>query len=102
MSSLLNRPQLDIEKFINKGGTSTTVNPLMPDDNQSETPRRQRGRPKGSIKEEPPMRVEMRIPPRILEKIDQVVLQDPILTSRHAWLLKAILEKVERDLDNID
>ncbi len=96
MSSLLSRPQLDIEKFINKGGTSTTVSPtLIPTD---ESNKRQRGRPKGSIKEEIPSRVEMRIPPSILEKIDRKVLEDPTLTSRHAWLLKAIQEKVERDL----
>ncbi len=99
MASLLSRPQLDIEKFINKGGTSTNVAPLSTDEPKA---RRQRGRPKGSIQEEPPARVEMRIPPRILEKIDRVVLEDPTLTSRHAWLLKAILEKVERDLGNID
>jgi hypothetical protein len=98
MSSLLNRPQVDIEKFINKGGTSSSA-PLI---STSESPRRQRGRPKGSLKEEIPLRVEMRIPPRVLEKIDKVVLNDPILTSRHAWLLKAILEKVERDLGNTD
>lgn len=95
MASLMNRPQLEIEKFINKAGTSTTTVPLSTDLPKE---RRQRGRPKGSIKEEPPMRVEMRIPPRILEKIDKEVLQDPILTSRHAWLLKAIQEKVERDI----
>jgi hypothetical protein len=100
MSSLLSRPQLDIEKFINKGGTSTAaVSPLS---NGIEKPSKQRGRPKGSIKEEPPMRVEMRIPPRILEKIDRVVLEDPILTSRHAWLLRAIQEKVERDLGGVE
>ena len=97
--SLLSRPQLDIEKFINKGGTSTTASPLSTDEPKE---RRQRGRPKGSIKEEAPARVEMRIPPRILEKIDRVVLGDPTLTSRHAWLLKAIQEKVERDLGGID
>lgn len=101
MASLMNRPQLDIEKFINKGGTSTTAAPISTDTQIQKEPR-QRGRPKGSIKEEPPMRVEMRIPPRILEKIDKVVLQDPILTSRHAWLLKAIQEKVERDLGGIE
>jgi hypothetical protein len=44
----------------------------------------------------------MRIPPRILEKIDREVLEDPILTSRHAWLLKAIQEKVERDLGGVE
>jgi hypothetical protein len=100
MSSLLNRPQVDIEKFINKGGTSSTATLISTTTEAS--PRRQRGRPKGSLKEEIPLRVEMRIPPRVLEKIDKVVLNDPILTSRHAWLLKAILEKVERDLGNTD
>jgi hypothetical protein len=100
MASLLSRPQTKIEDFINKGGTSTTVaGPLSIADEKAP---KQRGRPKGSIKEEPPMRVEMRIPPRILEKIDREVLEDPILTSRHAWLLKAIQEKVERDLGGVE
>lgn len=98
MASLLSRPQTKIEDFINKGGTSTTTSltPLSTDEPDKE--HRQRGRPKGRIKEETPSRVEMRIPPSILEKIDRQVLQDPTLTSRHAWLLKAIQEKVERDL----
>ena len=52
---------------------------------------------KGSIKEEPPVRVEMRIPPRILDQIDQAVEGHPIMTSRHAWLLQAIFEKVAKD-----
>ena len=98
MASLLSRPQTKIEDFINKGGTSSTVAPLSTDLPKTS---KQRGRPKGSIKEEPPLRVEMRIPPRILEKIDNEVLQDPILTSRHAWLLKAIHEKMARDLGAI-
>ena len=102
MSSLLSRPQLDIETFINKGGTSTTVSSTPLSTNDLSKERRQRGRPKGSIKEETPSRVEMRIPPSILEKIDRKVLEDPTLTSRHAWLLKAIQEKVERDLNNVN
>ena len=102
MTSLLSMPQLDIENFINKSGTSTanTPPPQYPEYSEPKMPRK-RGRPKGSIKPEIPLRVEMRIPPSILEKVDRIVFEDPLLTSRHAWLLRAIYEKVERDLDII-
>lgn len=95
MSSFLNRPNVDIEKFINKGGGSTNADPLtttliVPTD-------KKRGRPKGSVKDEQPSRVELRIPPKLLEQIDRIVEEHPILSSRHAWLLQAIYDRIAKD-----
>ena len=108
MASMLKRPTIDIETFINKGGSSSTDTPI--DTTQPKAIRKikeakqqllveekKRGRPKGILKAEPPLRVEMRVPPTILDKIDRFVETHPLLTSRHAWLLQAIYEKIEKD-----
>jgi hypothetical protein len=109
MASMLKRPSIDIESFINKGGSSSSETPIETTKPKAikkikeekkeivTIEKKQRGRPKGILKAEPPLRVEMRIPPSILDKIDAFVETHPLLTSRHAWLLQAIYEKIEKD-----
>ena len=70
-----------IEALINKGGDvpATHVRP------QPERQRRRSGQ------------VVLRIPVDLLSRVDTVVAAQPLPTTRHAWLLEAILEKVERE-----
>jgi hypothetical protein len=68
-----------IEAVINKGLT-------RPDDHQQETQDKAR-------------QVVLFLPERLLSEVDALVKQVRPRTSRRAWLLEAIREKVERDQD---
>jgi hypothetical protein len=40
--------------------------------------------------------VKLRLPTSLLKKVDAAVKAQPIKTSRHRWLMEAIVEKLER------
>ncbi len=43
------------------------------------------------------LRLQLRLPPNILARIDKVIARRVAKPSRHFWLLEAIEEKLERE-----
>jgi len=43
------------------------------------------------------MVVNLRPPVAMIQRIDELVSQRPVKTSRHMWLMEAIVEKLERE-----
>ena len=70
-----------IETLINKGGDVGTTRLARPTD---------RNNRKSS-------KVLLRIPDDLLFRVNQAVEARPLPTTRHAWLLEAVLEKLERE-----
>ena len=67
--------EAEIQKVINKGGS------IPSNDAQAlET-----------------MVINIRPPVSMVQRIDELVSQRPVKTSRHMWLMEAIVEKLERD-----
>jgi hypothetical protein len=48
--------------------------------------------------EDTEQQVKLRLPLALLQRIDAAVKAEPIKTSRHRWLMEAIVEKLERTL----
>ena len=46
--------------------------------------------------EQTEQQVKLRLPLSVLQKIDASVKSQPIKTSRHRWLMEAIIEKLEK------
>lgn len=43
------------------------------------------------------MKVMLRLPPQMLEKVDAAVEARPLPTARTTWIMEAIVEKLERE-----
>lgn len=50
------------------------------------------------LEEETEQQVKLRLPLVLLKRIDAAVKAEPIKTSRHRWLMEAIVEKLEKSL----
>lgn len=46
--------------------------------------------------EDEEQQVKLRLPLSLLKKVDSAVKAQPIKTSRHRWLMEAIVEKLEK------
>lgn len=117
--AISSRPSL--EAFINKGGSSVASEETVPapprpkKDSAAAAPRERKtkaapapppvevvppkkplGRPRKQ--QEDALKFVMRIPPYISSELDAVVGQRKIPVSRNAWILEAIVEKIERDI----
>lgn len=68
---------VDIEALIHKGGSVAGE-----------------GSHQGDHK---PIRVMLRLPPEMLEKVDALVDARPLPTARTTWIMEAIVEKLERE-----
>jgi hypothetical protein len=44
-----------------------------------------------------PSPVILRIPPQLLERIEQARQERPVRIPRHTWLLEAVVEKLDRE-----
>lgn len=116
------RPSL--EDFINKGGSSSIsfAEPAAkPARKKSETPRTKKstaaqpaappppaaasrqtstarsvGRPR-KVREADALKFVMRIPPQISDDMARVIESRKVPVSRNAWILEAIVEKLEKD-----
>lgn len=56
----------------------------------------------GSVPSEPKSRgegtaVPLRLPRSLLNRVDQAVAGEPVKTPRNTWILRAIVEKLDRD-----
>lgn len=69
----------EIEALINKGGSVADL-----------CDRQGSGTPKTT-------NVVLRLPPEMLERVDQAVGHRALRIPRHTWLLEAILEKLNRE-----
>jgi len=72
---------VDIEALIGRGGSIAVAEPV---ETQSSLAR-------------PIATVNLRIPAPIIERLDRVLETLPLKKPRHAWLLEAVLEKLERE-----
>ena len=54
---------------------------------------------KRSESDRPERTVNLRIPAGMLAQVDRVVMRRRLPTPRHRWLLEAIDEKLEREMD---
>lgn len=73
-------PVTDVEALINKGGSVSQQEQETKDKNA--------------------MAVVVRVPVKLLEKVDYLLAQRPIKTPRHTWILEAMLEKLEKESDS--
>jgi len=73
--------RVDVEALISRGGSVAVAEP---EENQSSLSR-------------PIATVNLRIPAPIIERLDRVLETLPLKKPRHAWLLEAVLEKLERE-----
>ena len=72
---------VDVEALISRGGSVAVGE-------QVEAPSSP-GRPTATV--------NLRIPAPIIERLDRALETLPLKKPRHAWLLEAILEKLERE-----
>ena len=72
---------VDVDALINRGGTVAVAAP-----SDSELPSARAT-----------VAVNLRIPSPIIERVDRVLETLPLKKPRHAWLLEAVLEKLERE-----
>ena len=72
-------PGVDVNALINKGGGVARQDVKAEADENATSP------------------VVLRVPNRLLKRIDQALLSRPLKTPRHTWLLEAVLEKLERE-----
>ena len=72
-------PGIDVNALINKGGGVARQDVKAEADENATSP------------------VVLRVPNRLLKRIDQALLSRPLKTPRHTWLLEAVLEKLERE-----
>jgi hypothetical protein len=66
-----------VQAFIEKGGTTTSETTSEP--------------------EETFKKLQLRLLPSLITRIDRVLKKRTVAPSRHDWFLEAILEKLERD-----
>ena len=71
--------ELQIETLINKGGGVAAA------------------RPARSLGERKTSKVLLRMPDDLLSRVDGAVGARPLPTTRHAWLLEAVFEKLQRE-----
>ena len=76
----------EIESLINRGGTA-------PGPDQPQAEKRSRGRPKGADSAS----VLLRVPVDLLERVHDVLASKPLPTTRQAWMMEAVFEKLERE-----
>lgn len=76
-------PEEVIAKLINKGGTSGDDAPAKVDTLEDETVKR----------------VQLRVANSKLAEIDKVRKKRPGKLSRHTWIMEAIEEKLQRDME---
>ncbi len=69
---------VDVDALINKGGSSPT----------SETAENC-----GTVA------LVLRLPSEVLTRVDAAVKARPVRTPRHTWLLEAVHEKLQREID---
>ncbi len=67
--------EAQIQKVINKGGSM----------------------PSNDVQALETMVVNLRPPVSMVQRIDELVSQRPVKTSRHMWLMEAIVEKLKRE-----
>ena len=72
-------PGVDVNALISKGGGVARQDIKSDSDENATSP------------------VVLRVPNRLLKRIDQALLSRPLKTPRHTWLLEAVLEKLERE-----
>ena len=72
-------PGIDVNALINKGGSVARQDVKAEADENATSP------------------VVLRVPNRLLKRIDQALLSRPLKTPRHTWLLEAVLKKLERE-----
>ena len=72
-------PGIDVNALINKGGGVARQDVKAEADENATSP------------------VVLRVPNRLLKRIDQALLSRPLKTPRHTWLLEAVLGKLERE-----
>jgi hypothetical protein len=53
--------------------------------------------PTGDAEDEEEAQVKLRLPVALLKRVDAAVKAQPIKTSRHRWLIEAIVEKLGRE-----
>jgi hypothetical protein len=51
----------------------------------------------GAVKEGKRVGVMLRLPPEMIERIDEALEKLPVRPTRHAWLIQAIEEKLARE-----
>ena len=71
---------IDIDALINRGGSVANT-----DSEKEEVSQKQNAV------------VNLRIPHHLLERIDQALEAQTLKTPRHTWILRALVEKLERD-----
>ncbi len=71
---------IDIDELINRGGSIAHTE----SENEKTPPKL------NSV-------VNLRIPPQLLERIDQTLENQTLKIPRHTWILQALVEKLERD-----
>ena len=85
------------EDFIKKGGSAAT-GPISPTIEAVEDKvEGKRGRPPKEKEEE--SGVKLRLPLSLLQRIDAAVESRKPSPSRHQWILEAIYEKLDRDIE---
>ncbi|MGI0494312.1 hypothetical protein ACN4EG_21200 [Alkalinema pantanalense CENA528] len=85
------------EDFIEKGGSVANV-PISPTIAVvEEKAEGKRGRPPKEKEEE--SGVKLRLPLSLLQRIDAAVESRKPSPSRHQWILEAIYEKLDRDIE---
>ena len=72
-------PGVDVDELINKGGGVAKHEAKAEADENTTSP------------------VVLRVPNRLLKRIDRALTSRPLRTPRHTWLLEAVLEKLERE-----
>ena len=70
-----------IETLINKGGEVASARP---------------GRPPGLL-DRKTSKVLLRMPADLLSRVNEAVEARPLPIARHAWLLEAVFEKLQRE-----
>ena len=79
-------PTVDIDALINKGGSVASSGPSSS------------GASDPSPIDQSPVQVNLRVPPALLQQIDQALGARPFKTPRQTWILEAVLEKLKREL----
>lgn len=72
---------VDVDALISRGGSIAVAEPseAAPDSSRATAT------------------VNLRIPTPLIERIDRALETRPLKKPRHAWLLEAVLEKLERE-----
>lgn len=73
--SKVNMDEAKINAVINKGGSA----------------------PKGAADTRTTVQAMLRLKPDLLERIEVAAASRPVYTSRHSWMVEALLEKLKRE-----